>query len=259
VLISCTSVSMILAGTGKTLIGKAIACEANAKFFNISASSLTSKWHGEGEKLMRTLFAVAGHYQPSIIFIDEIDSLLTQRSESEFEASRRIKTEFLVQFDGVGTSANERVLVVGATNRPHDLDEAARRRLVKRLYIPLPDHAARKQLLHILLKDEQHDLTDEEFDNICSLTEGYSGADIRALCTEAAMFPIRTFHSIDHLNEHDVRAISQQDFISAMRQVRASVSRDQLASFIQWNDQYGSFGMYTYHTHTALLLKFIIL
>lgn len=114
-------------GTGKTLICKAIASQSNSKFFSISASTMTSKWMGEGEKLVRALFAVARVEQPSVIFIDEIDSLLTARSEGEYEGTRRIKTEFLVQWDGAGTSDTDRVLVVGATNRPGDLDEAARR------------------------------------------------------------------------------------------------------------------------------------
>ena len=103
---------------GKTLIGKAIAHQAGATFFSISASSLTSKWIGEGEKTVRTLFAVAGYRQPSVVFIDEVDSLLCQRSSDENEASRRIKTEFLVQLDGAGTDLSARVVIVGATNRP---------------------------------------------------------------------------------------------------------------------------------------------
>ena len=115
-------------GTGKTLIGKCIASQSGSTFFSISASSLTSKWIGEGEKMVRALFAVARVHQPSVVFIDEIDSLLSQRSESEHEASRRIKTEFLVQLDGATTEGEERILVVGATNRPQELDEAARRR-----------------------------------------------------------------------------------------------------------------------------------
>ena len=108
---------LVFLGTGKTLIGKAIAAESGASFFSISASSLTSKWAGEGEKLVKVLFALAASRDPSIIFIDEIDSLLCQRSEGEFEASRRIKTEFLVQLDGVGSNNGARVIVIGATNR----------------------------------------------------------------------------------------------------------------------------------------------
>lgn len=126
-------------GNGKTLIGKCIASKSKSTFFSISASSLTSKWVGDGEKMVRALFTIAAVHQPSVVFIDEIDSLLSQRSESEHESSRRIKTEFLVQLDGAGTKNDERILVIGATNRPQELDDAARRRLVKRLYIPLPE------------------------------------------------------------------------------------------------------------------------
>ncbi len=104
-------------GTGKTLIGKCIASQSKSTFFSISASSLTSKWVGEGEKMVRALFAVARIHQPAVIFIDEIDSLLSQRSDGEHDSSRRIKTEFLVQLDGATTSADDRILVVGATNR----------------------------------------------------------------------------------------------------------------------------------------------
>ena len=105
-------------GTGKTLIGKAIAHQVGGTFFSISASSLTSKWIGEGEKTVRTLFAVASYRQPSVVFIDEVDSLLCQRSADENEASRRIKTEFLVQLDGASTDQQAQVVIVGATNRP---------------------------------------------------------------------------------------------------------------------------------------------
>ncbi|KAF5273488.1 hypothetical protein FQA39_LY07505 [Lamprigera yunnana] len=126
-------------GTGKTLIGKCVASHSKSTFFSISASSLTSKWIGDGEKMVRALFAVAVCHQPAVIFIDEVDSLLSQRSDTEHESSRRLKTEFLVRLDGATTDNDERVLVIGATNRPQELDEAARRRFVKRLYIPLPE------------------------------------------------------------------------------------------------------------------------
>jgi len=148
-------------GTGKTLIGKCIASESGATFFAISASSLTSKWVGEGEKMVRALFAVARCMQPSVVFIDEIDSLLTQRVDGEHDSSRRMKTEFLVQFDGVSTGADDRLLIVGATNRPQELDEAARRRFTKRLYIPLPEESARKQIIRTLMAKGKSSLTEE--------------------------------------------------------------------------------------------------
>ncbi|KAL0841743.1 hypothetical protein ABMA28_014011 [Loxostege sticticalis] len=178
-------------GTGKTLIGKCVASQCNATFFSISASSLTSKWIGDGEKMVRALFAVARCHQPAVIFIDEIDSLLTQRNDTEHEATRRIKTEFLVQFDGAATGEEDRLLIVGATNRPQELDEAARRRLVKRLYIPLPDLNAREQIITNLLKSETNELTPQHIAEVASLTDGYSGADMRSLCAEAAMGPVR--------------------------------------------------------------------
>lgn len=171
-------------GTGKTLIGKAIAYQCGATFFNISASSLTSKWIGEGEKLVRTLFAVASLHQPAIIFIDEVDSLLCQRSADENEASRRLKTQFLIELDGAGSCADDRILVVGATNRPQELDEAARRRFVKRLYIPLPEPEARRALITLLLKKNSHEITEQDIDGIVEKTAGFSGADVRCLCTE---------------------------------------------------------------------------
>ncbi|KAG7397290.1 Fidgetin-like protein 1 [Phytophthora boehmeriae] len=217
-------------GTGKTLIGKAIANQSGATFFSISASSLTSKWIGQGEKLVRTLFAVAAVKQPSVIFIDEIDSLLTQRSSEENEASRRMKTEFLVQLDGAG-----------ATNRPQELDEAARRRFVKRLYIPLPSFEARLDLVTRLLKDNKNDLTDENKMLIAESTKGYSGADVRALCTEAAMGPIRNCADIRTMDAESVRPINLDDFKEALRGVRSSVATKDLAFYKEWNEEFGSF------------------
>ncbi|XP_025927862.1 fidgetin-like protein 1 isoform X3 [Apteryx rowi] len=184
-------------GTGKTLIGKCIACQSGATFFSISASSLTSKWVGEGEKMVRALFAVAQCQQPAVIFIDEIDSLLSQRGDGEHESSRRIKTEFLVQLDGATTSSEDRILVVGATNRPQEIDEAARRRLVKRLYIPLPEASARKQIVSRLMSKEHCCLNEEEIELIVKKSNGFSGADMTQLCREASLGPIRSLQSMD--------------------------------------------------------------
>lgn len=231
-------------GTGKTMIGKCIASQSRATFFSISASSLTSKWVGEGEKLVRALFACARALQPSVVFIDEIDSLLTQRTDGEFEASRRIKTEFLVQFDGAATASADRILVIGATNRPQELDEAARRRLVKRLYIPLPDAAARCTIIGTLLGAQAHSLTETDIQAICQQTEGYSGADVDNLCREAALGPIRSIRgSILEVSPEQVRPISMEDFGKAMSQVRASVSSADLDLYLEWNGKYGSLAL----------------
>ncbi|KAK7791862.1 hypothetical protein R5R35_000909 [Gryllus longicercus] len=229
-------------GTGKTLIGKCIASQSLSTFFSISASSLTSKWIGDGEKMVRALFAVARCHQPAVIFIDEIDSLLTQRSDTEHESSRRIKTEFLVQLDGATTGEEDRILVVGATNRPQELDEAARRRLVKRLYIPLPDHEARCQIIQRLMFKENSCLSQDQINEIGKLTDGYSGADVKNLCQEASLGPIRSinFMDIQNISPEEVRPISFEDFQHALKRVRASVSSCDLDVYLKWDKTYGS-------------------
>ncbi|NXE54365.1 FIGL1 protein, partial [Casuarius casuarius] len=228
-------------GTGKTLIGKCIACQSGATFFSISASSLTSKWVGEGEKMVRALFAVAQCQQPAVIFIDEIDSLLSQRGDGEHESSRRIKTEFLVQLDGATTSSEDRILVVGATNRPQEIDEAARRRLVKRLYIPLPEASARKQIVTRLMSKEHCCLNEEEIELIVKKSNGFSGADMTQLCREASLGPIRSLQSMDiaTIMPDQVRPIAFLDFESAFKTVRPSVSSKDLELYETWNQTFG--------------------
>ena len=177
-------------GTGKSYLAKACATEADGTFFSISSSDLVSKWLGESERLVKQLFKLARENKPAIIFIDEIDSLCGSRSDGENETSRRIKTEFLVQMQGVGND-NDGILVLGASNVPWELDPAIRRRFEKRIYIPLPDPMARMAQFKIRLGKTPNNLTEQDYVDLGHATEGYSGSDITVVVKEAMMMPIR--------------------------------------------------------------------
>lgn len=185
-------------GTGKSFLAKAVATEANnSTFFSVSSSDLVSKWLGESERLVKSLFEMARENKPSIIFIDEVDSLCGSRSENESESARRIKTEFLVQMQGVGVD-NEGILVLGATNIPWTLDSAIRRRFEKRIYIPLPDAPARSHLLRQSIGDTPHSLQEDDLKKLTTRSEGYSGADISIVVRDALMQPVRKVQSATH-------------------------------------------------------------
>lgn len=257
-------------GTGKTMLAKAVATECNTTFFNVSASTFSSKWRGEGEKLVRLLFEMARYYAPSTIFIDEVDSLAGSRGASgEHEASRRIKTEMLVQMDGISSLEKEdeepelnedgqkklkTVIVIAATNLPWELDEALRRRLEKRIYIPLPTAEARKELFGISMRgvgiEEGVDM-----DKLAAATEGYSGDDVANVCRDAAMMSMRRcLEDARHrglnatelknhmrvIKEEVVTPVSEADFMTAIGKIQPSVSGDDLKRFEKWMDTYGS-------------------
>lgn len=179
-------------GTGKSYLAKAVATEADSTFFSVSSADLISKWQGESERLVRNLFEMARESpgNRAIIFIDEVDSLCGSRSEGESDSLRRVKTEFLVQMDGVGKEEGQ-VLILGATNIPWELDAAIRRRFEKRVYIPLPEKEARTYMVKLHLGDTPNDLTEEDFERIGEITEGASGSDIKVLVKEALMQPLR--------------------------------------------------------------------
>jgi len=181
--------------------------------------------------------------QPSFIFIDEIDSILSARGSEEHESTRRLKTEFLLQFDGAGVGGEEdRITVMGATNRPQDLDEAARRRLSKRIYVPLPEKTSRHRLIVTLCKLEKHFLTDEDFNQIAELTEGYSGNDISNLCKDAAMGPVREATAVGNskIDKSKLRPLTVKDFLTSLKKMKPSVSQAECTHYEEWNSQFGS-------------------
>jgi len=228
-------------GNGKTLLAKALAAEAQSNLINISSSSLTSKWLGEGEKLVKALFTVARHIQPSIIFIDEIDALLSERRSGEHEGVRRIKTEFLLQFEGMTTGENERVVVVAATNRPHELDDAALRRFTKRVYVQMPDVETRRALITQLLSKHGSPLSNKEISKVVSMTEGYTCSDLTNLARDAALAPVREISTtkLATIDPKDIRNIQLQDFIKSSERVRRSLNTETLNSFEKWNKAFG--------------------
>ncbi|GLT75264.1 hypothetical protein SLA2020_470000 [Shorea laevis] len=247
-------------GTGKTMLAKAVATEAGANFINISMSSITSKWFGEGEKYVKAVFSLASKIAPSVVFVDEVDSMLGRRENpGEHEAMRKMKNEFMVNWDGLRTKDTERVLVLAATNRPFDLDEAVIRRLPRRLMVNLPDAPNRAKILKVILAKE--DLSpDVDFDAIASMTDGYSGSDLKNLCVTAAHRPIKEILEKEKKERAaalaegkpppalsgsaDIRPLNMDDFKYAHERVCASVSSESvnMTELLQWNELYGEGG-----------------
>ena len=226
-------------GTGKTLIAKAIASECNSTFFNISASSLTSKWVGESEKTVKSLFKLAYKKAPSIIFIDEIDSILSKRNESENEATKRLKTEFLIQFDGLGSNNNARLLVIAATNRPMDLDEALLRRLPKRVYCGPLDERGRFEFIKKVINRVETKLSDNDIIEVAKMTNGYSNSDLKELCKEAAFQPVRELTMEQIMKIKKFRPLYKKDLVKAVHKIRGTMSDKIIRELIKWNEQFG--------------------
>ena len=226
-------------GTGKTMIAKAVATECKCTFFNISASSLTSKYLGESEKLVRTLFDLAHEMQPSVVFIDEIESILSKRKEDENDAMKRLKTEFLIQFDGVGSSEDLRVLIIGATNRPFDLDPAIIRRLPKRVYVGPFNAEERQGFIKTIITQNKCEITDEEYKKIADMCNNYSNSDLKELCREAAYEPVRELTGEQILKIDKFRDVTFQDMKKALLKIRGTLSPKVIKEMENWNNQFG--------------------
>ncbi|CAH8335276.1 unnamed protein product [Eruca vesicaria subsp. sativa] len=258
-------------GTGKTMLAKAIANEAGASFINVSMSTITSKWFGEDEKNVRALFTLAAKVSPTIIFVDEVDSMLGQRTRvGEHEAMRKIKNEFMTHWDGLMTKPGERILVLAATNRPFDLDEAIIRRFERRIMVGLPSVESREKILRTLLAKEKTD--DLDFHELGQMTEGYSGSDLKNLCITAAYRPVRELIQKERLKDQErkkreeagkgteetkegeeeateekeiiLRPLNMEDMRKAKNQVGASFASEGsgMNELKQWNDLYGEGG-----------------
>ncbi|CAN0902882.1 Uncharacterized AAA domain-containing protein C24B10.10c [Linum grandiflorum] len=262
-------------GTGKTMLAKAIANEAGASFINVSMSTITSKWFGEDEKNVRALFTLAAKVSPTIIFVDEVDSMLGQRTRvGEHEAMRKIKNEFMTHWDGLLTKTGERILVLAATNRPFDLDEAIIRRFERRIMVGLPSAENREMILKTLLSKEKTE--DLDFKELGIMTEGFSGSDLKNLCVTAAYRPVRELIQKERLKEKErkkkaaeeatssennasesdskeevkeervitLRPLNMEDLRQAKNQVAASFASEGsvMGELKQWNELYGEGG-----------------
>jgi len=211
-------------GTGKTMLAKAIAKESNACFINVRAATLQSKWFGDAQKLVTAVFTLAMKLQPSIIFIDEIDSMLGKRHSNEHEATNNMKTEFMALWDGFTTDEYSQVMVLGATNRPWEVDEAVLRRLPQSFLVGLPDQKQRELILSKMLEGEVMDESVYMGQGIKKLgekTTGFSGSDLKQLCTNAAYYPIRELLQKERKNPSSVgtikpRSLTLDDFVRAL-------------------------------------------
>ncbi|KAL4983243.1 P-loop containing nucleoside triphosphate hydrolase protein [Aspergillus falconensis] len=213
-------------GCGKTMLAKALAHESGASFINLHISTLTEKWYGDSNKLVNAVFSLARKLQPSIVFIDEIDAVLGTRRSGEHEASGMVKAEFMTHWDGL-TSANssgepQRVVVLGATNRMQDIDDAILRRMPKKFPVELPPPAQRLGILSLVLKDTKIDRQNFDLHYLVKVMAGMSGSDIKEACRDAAMAPVRELirqktaqgSKITSVDPSEVRGLRTEDFFA---------------------------------------------
>lgn len=242
-------------GTGKTMLAKAIATTGKTTFLNVNPSTLASKWKGDSEKLVRLLFEMARFYAPSTVFIDEIDSLLSERSSSEHESSRKVKTQFFTEIDGIVNAntqaeSSQHVFILAATNRPWDLDDAILRRLTKRIYIPLPNAESRRKMFEMNLVGIKL-AEDIDLNYLVRSTEKYNSTDINSVCQVASMAPLRkrmkqlasmqATMEIQNLQQELIQEpITMDDFKEAVSKVKSSATDKHTQQYEDWMKDHGS-------------------
>ena len=210
------------------MLAKAFAHESGATFINLHISTLTEKWYGDSNKIVNAVFSLARKLQPAIVFIDEIDAVLGTRRSGEHEASGMVKAEFMTHWDGLMSSnasgEKQRILILGATNRIRDIDEAILRRLPKKFSVSLPGASQRLRILGLVLKDTKVDKEHFDLEYIVRIMNGMSGSDIKEACRDAAMVPVREFMRqkraagarMDTIASQDIRGLRTEDFFSGV-------------------------------------------
>jgi len=244
-------------GCGKTMLAKALARESGACFINLHISTLTEKWYGDSNKLVAAVFSLARKLQPSIVFIDEIDAVLGQRRSGEHEASGMVKAEFMTHWDGLASSTkqagNQRICILGATNRIQDIDEAILRRMPKKFPVSLPNSSQRRQIFGITLAETKLDnaIIDGKpaFDMsaLVRASAGMSGSDIKEACRDAAMVPVREHirnmkksgENVRGIRSEAVRGLQTEDFFG-QRGVQQVQMKRAVKEAIRSRDEVGS-------------------
>ena len=226
-------------GCGKTMLAKALASESDATFINLHISTLTEKWFGDSNKLVNAVFSLARKLQPTIVFIDEIDAVLGQRRSGEHEASGMVKAEFMTHWDGLASTNKhgepQRILILGATNRIQDIDEAILRRMPKKFPVSLPTAPQRLRILGLVLKDTKIDKDHFDLEYLVQVTAGMSGSDIKEACRDAAMVPVREFirktqasgARVNAVKADEIRGLRTTDFFTSTsdRQRHAMIAK----------------------------------
>ncbi|MCE4617598.1 MAG: AAA family ATPase [Desulfurococcales archaeon] len=225
-------------GTGKTMLAAAVSNEIDAEFLYVDASSIMSKWLGEGEKNVRRLFdyarSKAEKGTPVIIFIDEIDALLGMHN-NEVGGEVRVRNQFLKEMDGIqDKDKNLHVYVIGATNKPWKLDEPFIRRFQKRIYVPLPDMETRREILRLYTRKLR--LDNVNLDKLAEMMEGYTGSDIRDIVNAAYMRTIKEY--FENGEKGMPRPLSMDDFIEVMKKRKPSVNKSMLKLYDKWFDEF---------------------
>ncbi|XP_045451298.1 outer mitochondrial transmembrane helix translocase isoform X3 [Melitaea cinxia] len=215
-------------GCGKTLIAKATAKEANMSFINLDVSLLTDKWYGETQKLAAAVFSLAVKLQPCIVFIDEIESFLRTRTQHDHEATAMMKTQFMSLWDGLITDPACTVIIMGATNRPQDLDRAIQRRMPATFHVAMPAAPQRERILQLILRAEPT-ASDIDYSRLGAATEGFSGSDLHELCRQAAVYRVRDLAKTNKSTSDSddeyvdaVRPITMDDLCLALAKIKES-------------------------------------